>query len=269
MKTTLKKPFVGIFLLSAMLMLTSCAVVIVGAIGAAGISSIDKKDAKSPDADNNNPSNKTKNKTKNKALELVPPNEAKPQVLGTTTDKKDESALSQPQDAPAEVAMTDKSSSAVIDQPSAQNPITEGQPRQAMNNTSLENLTAHPWKLIAVRGLKDFNLKATESIFVFTKEFKLHAFVTCNDLAGRYKSNDTGKFLLSRLKSTNKSCSASRQPEVLIGSMLLSADEFVINDQVLTLGYQGKANLAFEPSVGKIQVQEIKKPSQRKAEPKK
>jgi hypothetical protein len=56
---------------------------------------------------------------------------------------------------------------------------------------------------------------------------------------------------------------------VLIESMLLSANEFVINDQVLTLGYQGKANLAFEPSVGKIQVQEIKKPSQRKAEPKK
>ena len=240
-------------------MLTGCAVAIVGAIGAAGISNIDKKDVDLSAAKHNLP-------IKNKADELVLTNEPKPLVAKVLSEKKDEPILSNHQKSSADIVMVNKNVPVMIEHFTAEIPKSEVTPNKIINNTSLVNLSSHAWKLIAVRGIEDFNIKPSESIFVFSREFQLRAFITCNDLVGKYEANDAGRFLLSKLKSTNKTCSISREQEVLIESMLLSANEFFINDQILTLGFQGKANLAFEAKVGHGEIKGIKKQMRRKAE---
>ena len=259
MKTALKNTLLGILVIYATFSLSGCAVAIVGAIGAAGISNIDKKDVE-PAAANN------RLLIKNQEDEAVLSKAVKQPVAEVFTEHKAELALRKPQDSSEDIVIADKSTPVVTEQQSAQHPNTELTPHIIINNTSLDKLSSHAWKLIAVRGIKDFNIKRSESIFMFSRDFQLRAFVTCNNLVGKYEANDAGRFLLSKLKSTNKTCSASREQEVLIESMLLSANEFFIDDQILTLGFQGKANLAFEAKLSHAEIKRIKKPIQRKDE---
>ncbi len=258
MNTTLKNICVVMLFSCPVWMLTGCAVAIVGAIGAASISNIDKKDVE-PALANNSPPIESK--------EDVPvfTNEPKPPIAKVLSEKKDEIALSEHQESSLAIVIN-KNPPEMLEQQSAQNANPEVATQKIVNNTSLDNLSSHAWKLIAVRGVKDFSIKHSESIFVFSRDFQFRAFVTCNDLVGKYEANDAGRFLLSKLKSTNKTCSISREQEVLIESMLLSANEFFINDQILTLGFQGKANLAFEAKVGHGEIKGIKKQMRRKAE---
>ena len=259
MKTTLKNTLLGILVIYATFSLSGCAVAIVGAIGAAGISNIDKKDVE-PTVANNSLS------IKNQEDESALPNAAKQPVAEVFTEHKADLVLSKPKESSEDIVLVDKNTPFITEEQSAQHSNVELKSHKIINNTSLVKLSSHAWKLIAVRGIKDFNTKRSESIFMFSRDFQLRAFVTCNNLVGKYEANDAGRFLLSKLKSTNKTCSASREQEVLIESMLLSANEFFIDDQTLTLGFQGKANLAFEAKVSNGEFKKIKKPMLRKGQ---
>lgn len=116
---------------------------------------------------------------------------------------------------------------------------------QVINNTSLNNLSAHAWKIVGIRGAKDFHFKPDDSVFLFAKDLKFKAFIACNSIYGRYEADGAGKFVLRDLNSSNKSCNDSRDQEVLIESMMLAVDGYFIDNQTLYLGSKGKPVLAF------------------------
>ena len=130
---------------------------------------------------------------------------------------------------------------------------------QMINNTSLNNLSAYAWKIVGIRGAKDFHFKSDNSVFVFAKDLKFKAFLACNSIHGRYEADGTGKFLLRDLTSSNKACNDSRDQEVLIESMLLAVDGYFIDNQTLYLGSKGKLVLAFAETSKSINVVDSQK----------
>lgn len=128
-----------------------------------------------------------------------------------------------------------------------QNKLTGGDSpfSQVINNTSLKQLTTHRWKLMAVRGIDEPTLRGDETVFEFSEDFKFNVMLPCSYIQGKYQAEDSGHFVLRQLNFSNRDCDSDKQQEVLLKTMLLSADEFFINDQNLILGGQGKSMLAF------------------------
>jgi heat shock protein HslJ len=136
---------------------------------------------------------------------------------------------------------------------------------QVINNTSLNNLSVHAWKIVGIRGAKDFHFKSDDSVFLFSKDLKFKAFLACNSIYGKYEADGAGKFLLRDLNSSNKSCNDSRDQEVLIESMLLAVDGYFIDNQTLYLGAKGKPVLAFTETSKTVKAVESQRSSKGKS----
>ena len=141
-----------------------------------------------------------------------------------------------------------------------------GATHQVVNNTSLSNLSAHAWKIVGIRGAKDFHFKSDDSVFLFAKDLKFKAFLACNSIFGKYEADGAGKFLLRDLNSSHKSCNESRDQEVLIESMLLAVDGYFIDHQTLYLGSKGKPVLAFTETNKSVNAMESKRSAKTKVE---
>jgi len=139
---------------------------------------------------------------------------------------------------------------------------------QVINNTSLNNLSAHAWKIVGIRGAKEFHFKSDDSVFLFAGNRKFKAFLSCNSIYGKYEADSMGKFLLRDLNSSNKSCNDSRDQEVLIESMLLAVDGYFIDNQILYLGTKGKSVLAFTETSKTVKAAESQRASKGKSESK-
>jgi len=120
------------------------------------------------------------------------------------------------------------------------------------NNTSIGNLTAHSWKIIGQKDVKEFSFKSDNSVFNFTKLGMFEAFISCNVVSGRMQIDNTGKFFLSNLHSSNEGCADGRDQEVGIINQLLLANKFAIYDHTLLLSANDEPVLAFNSTDHKI-----------------
>jgi hypothetical protein len=128
-----------------------------------------------------------------------------------------------------------------------QNKLADGESasQQVINNTSLKQLNTHRWKLIVMRGVDEPTLPGYETVFDFSEDFKFRVMLPCSYIQGKYEADDSGNFVLRQLNFSNRDCNTDKHQEVLLKTMLLSVDEFFINDQSLILGTQGKSSLGF------------------------
>lgn len=275
----LKSTFLVFFALSIPISITGCAVAVVGAIGAAGVSTVDK-----PNDKNKEPAVKVYPlEVRAQPVEQVfepaaqsttlPAAEAQAvdnQVVDSTVlsppapDESTAPTISLAVDEPSQVTSLDfpvGESQAALSAEVAASSDTPSLPtaRKAINNTSFEHLVEHPWKLVGMRGVTDFTFDANQSVFVFSKHGDFKALLSCNFISGRFAADDGGKFLLSKLNFSHKTCTTSRDQEVAIVSMLLDANEFFINGETLMLGMQGKSILAFSPTEKHLDLNEVNK----------
>ena len=133
-----------------------------------------------------------------------------------------------------------------------------------INNTSLNNLTGHAWKVVAIKDSKDFTFKSDDSVFVFSENQKMKGFFGCNTINGKFKANPDGKFVMRSLKSTNYACNDSRELESKFEALLILADQFFINDQTLYLGFKGRSILAFVKTSKSTNLLDLKKSNRKK-----
>ena len=133
-----------------------------------------------------------------------------------------------------------------------------------INNTSLNNLTGHAWKVVAIKDSKDFTFKSDDSVIVFSENQKMKGFFGCNTINGKFKANPDGKFVMRSLKSTNYACNDSRELESKFEALLILADQFFINDQTLYLGFKGRSILAFVKTSKSTNLLDLKKSNRKK-----
>ena len=133
-----------------------------------------------------------------------------------------------------------------------------------INNTSLNNLTGHAWKVVAIKDSKDFTFESDDSVFVFSENQKMKGFFGCNTINGKFKANPDGKFVMRSLKSTNYACNDSRELESKFEALLILADQFFINDQTLYLGFKGRSILAFVKTSKSTNLLDLKKSNRKK-----
>ena len=265
----LKKALLVVTALYAPFVLTGCAVAVVGAIGAAGVSTVEK-DAAHEKA----PVHEKTLVVEVHPLEItVQPEGVAPEMVAQS--KTTQAINLEPLDAPKSVveAAPVVEPVPVVDLESVDVEALKAKPVEAapsdapasklssnlINNTSFEHLVEHAWKIVGMRGVNEFAFDIDKSVFEFSKHGELKAFLSCNYISGKFAADDAGKFFLTKLNSSNNACTSSREQEVGIVSMMLSADEFFINDRTLMLVSQGKSILAFIPTEISLNLAEAKK----------
>ena len=60
--------------------------------------------------------------------------------------------------------------------------------------TSIDNLTAHSWKINGQKDVRAFSFKLDNSVFNFTKRRVFEAFISCNVVSGKMQIDNAGKF---------------------------------------------------------------------------
>ena len=200
--------------------LTGCAVAVIGA--AAGAATIEK----------NNTANEPNNKENG---------------IRQNTDADESKALNI-ESAPLE-------QNALIPEPAS---IKKEPPAKAsVNNTSIANLIAHPWRIKPINTEQESIFSFENSILSFSKDYKFKALLSCNYISGRFDADDNGNFIIKKLYSSNRSCFDSSRQEALLKSKLLLADEFFISRQTLVLGTKGSTTLAFVETNSSIDTKEF------------
>ena len=252
------KNFFFLSLLLSIMSLNACAIAVVGAMGAAGVSASD--DHVKPSA-----SNAKLPVTAPSAVKLDPPL-VKTELPNAPVDEIIGRAVTQPPMLNAPVIEPQ------IEHPGIENsaPFKSAEvillppATQSINRTSVNQLTMHPWKVIGIRRAPHLNFNVDNTVFIFSKNNDFKAFVSCHTFAGKFEADADGKFFLTKLTSSNEHCEEPREQEVLIESLLLSANFFVINDETLMLGSQGVAELAFAPTYHSMSFNAVTKSKQTK-----
>ena len=187
----------------------------------------------------------------------------KPQVLDTQSKKPDIVKDQNPQVALTEISTTSSFDTTKdqlvladpkLSQDQIQSQIKENQqstetskikPGDVTSITSIDNLTAHSWKIIGQKHVSAFSFKSDNSVFNFTKRGVFEAFISCNVVSGKIKIDNAGKFFLSNLHSSNDLCPDGRDQEVRIVNHLLLANKFAIYNQTMILSVDDEPLLAF------------------------
>ena len=216
-------------------MLTGCAVALVGAVGAAGVSSIDRGPEGSHDES---------------TIVIEPPPVNKSYRVKVVDGDIASPALPIPSSEVANQTLVPET--LVVEQIQTNKPPSGKLLNKVVSDTSARHLASHAWKIIGINGVKDLNFKSTDSVFIFASNSEFKAFISCNYVSGKFEADDAGRFFLGKLNSSNKICAESKDQEVLIESMLLSANEFFINDQALILSSNGKPVLAFDAAIKRL-----------------
>jgi hypothetical protein len=239
--------YVCIFLF-VLLILNGCAVALVGAIGGAGVYAIDETpanhklsnvnmpDVQAPDV---YPPKKDKEKQQNPQVDLT----QVPTILPLDA--------TQDQPVPAQAA----SKLAQLELFKEDPHTTESSKtltHHVINNTSIDNLTGHAWKVIGQRDVKAFSFKSENSVFNFSKRGVFEAFISCNVIYGKMQIDNAGKFFLSNLHSSNDLCSGGRDQEVGIINQLILTNKFAIYDKTMILSVDDMPVLAFNFTDQKI-----------------
>ena len=223
--------------------LSGCAIAVVGALGAAGASAVDNNSPKVPSLE----PKPSQDQTASEPMRVDATIDPLPALVADATEPKIETQL----------AMLELESTPA----NAQEAVIEKKPvsGKILNKTSLAHLAEHAWKIIGVRGVSHLNFNVDESVFAFSKTNEFKAFISCNQLAGKFHADDSGHFFLKNLLSSNEKCEVSHDQEVMIESFLLSADTFLINDQMLLIGTQGQSLLALVATDHTVRFKDLKK----------
>ena len=227
-----------------LLTLNGCVVAVVGALGGSAVYVGDKK---SSNEEVNEPQVLD---TQSKNPDMV--KDQNPQValseVSTTSSfdtTKDQLVLAAPKLSQFQIQAQTKES-----QQSSETSKTKS--GDVTSNTSVDNITAHFWKIIGQKDVRAFSFKSDNSVFNFTKRGVFEAFISCNVVSGRMQIDNSGKFFLSNLHSSNDVCAGGRDQEVGIINQLLLANKFAIYDHTLLLSVNDEPVLAFNSTEQKI-----------------
>ena len=220
MTKPIKRFYFIVFLAFAATNLTGCAVAVIGA--AAGTAAIEKNNA---DKELNNKESGISQNT-----------------IG------DESKVLNIEPAPLE-------QSALIPEPALIKKETSS--KALVNNTSIANLIAHPWRIKPINTAQESTFIFENSTFSFSKDYRFKALLSCNYISGQFDADDSGKFIIKKLYSSNRACPDPGKQEALLKSKLLLADEFFISHKTLVLGTKGSTTLAFVETNNSIDTKEF------------
>lgn len=243
--------FVCIFLF-VVLTLNGCAVAVVGAMSGAGVYAVDEK-----------PSNHELNIVKTPDVQV--PDVQVPDVSPPKKDIEKQQnpqvgltqipiilPLDTPQDQPVPAQAPFKLAQVQLKEDPHTTESSKTASHDVINNTSIDNLTGHAWKVIGQKDVKAFSFKSENSVFNFSKRGVFEAFISCNALSGKMQIDNAGKFFLSNLHSSNDLCADGRDQEVGIINQLLLANKFAIYDHTLILSVSDEPVLAFNATDKKI-----------------
>ncbi len=230
--------------LFVLLTLNGCAVAVVGALGGA---TVYVGDEKSSNHEVNNPKVLDPQSPPPDIVKDQNPQVAQTEVSTTSSfdSTKDQVVLADPMLSKVQIHAQIKESQQSTE-------AAKKKSSDVTNNTSTDNLTAHSWKIIGQKDVREFSFKSDNSVFNFTKRGVFEAFISCNVVSGRMQIDNAGKFFLSNLRSSNEGCADGRDQEVGIINQLLLANKFAIYDHTLLLSVNDEPVLAFNSTDQKI-----------------